>query len=91
MHDLLNGGAFRWLDFRWPCGPNRSRAWVSSFLPAADPVDFVTYHNYGVGEPTDSNQTLFTRLDDVEKNARFMRQSVDAAYPGRHVPIFLSE
>ena len=70
--------------------------WVGGFLEhCLSHADFVTYHNYGVGKDTDSNEKLYNALDAIEADARRMRRSVDEAAEaqgiGRRVPIYLTE
>lgn len=73
----------------WPKG-----AWVDGFLQnclARGKADFISYHNYGIGDVYDPNEELLARPDAFEGMARDVRRRVDAASPGRHVPIFCSE
>ncbi len=67
-------------------------AWVEGFVKnCLDRSDFVTYHQYGVGEVFDANEKLFGTLPTIEKNARFIRETVDQAGGGRAIPIYLDE
>ncbi len=78
----FGGPAFTWANPKW----------VESFLlNCIEYTDFVSYHNYGVGNATDSNEMLMSRLDSVEEHARYMRRTVDEAAPDRHVEVFLTE
>ncbi|HMO26991.1 MAG TPA: hypothetical protein PKB10_12045, partial [Tepidisphaeraceae bacterium] len=78
----FGGPAFTWANPQW----------VNSFVEQClDRTDFVTYHNYGVGDIHDSNETLFSKLNTIDKHARLMRQIVDQASPDRRIPIYLSE
>ncbi|HEV7298656.1 MAG TPA: hypothetical protein VGN72_04765 [Tepidisphaeraceae bacterium] len=67
--------------------------WVDGFLKECAPLaDFVTYHNYGIGDSYDSNEKLYGTLNTIERHARFMRTAVDRSAPeGKHIPIFLDE
>jgi hypothetical protein len=78
----IGGPAFTWAKPGWVT------PWVQTCLTNAD---FVTYHNYGIGDIYDSNALLFSKLNDIEKHARFMRATVDAASPDQRKPIFLNE
>lgn len=79
----VGGFAFTWAN----------PAWIKPFISAGalDVSDFITYHNYGIGEVTDSNEKLMGTLNSVSRNAQTIRRMVDEAAPGRRVPIFLDE
>jgi Glycosyl hydrolases family 39 len=79
----VGGFAFTWANPKW----------VETFIKegGVDASDFVTYHNYGIGEITDSNEKLFGTLNAVEKNSRYIRSAIDTAAAGRRVPIYLNE
>jgi len=79
---LTGGPAFTW----------SKPLWVNGFVDnCIQNADFVTYHNYGIGDVHDSNEKLYATLDSVEGHARSIRAAVDKASPGRRVPIFLDE
>ena len=79
----VGGFAFTWANPKW----------VETFIKegGVDVSDFVTYHNYGTGEVTDSNEKLFGTINAIEKHARYIRGAIDIASAGRRVPIYLDE
>ncbi len=67
-------------------------AWLNGFLEVnAGEIDFISWHNYASGEPTTSNEELFTKVEALSRFARDVRQSVDRHAPGRPIELFLTE
>ncbi len=71
----------------WP-----KKEWVDSFLSkAAGHFDFITWHSYGTGDIYDSNETLMSKIDEIEKNSRNVTDAIKQLGGGKKIDQFLSE
>ncbi len=66
--------------------------WVHGYLETCGQnVDFISYHNYGIGKPTEGNDKVFAAIDTIEKHARFVRDAVRVHGLEDRLEIFCTE
>jgi len=66
--------------------------WVESFLKVCGPnVDFVSWHNYAVGDIYASNEFVFGCVDSLAGQASYFKESTAKATASRKVECFLDE
>ncbi len=66
--------------------------WVEGFLKTCgENFDFITWHNYAVGDAYDSNKKVFNATDSIAKNSQFFITKAKEMYPDKDFESFLTE
>jgi hypothetical protein len=73
--------------FVWP-----NPVWIHGIVEhCGKNLDFISWHHYAVGDPYDSNEKVFFRVEQIAFEARAARELIASCSPTKKFPTFLSE